>query len=326
MDRFFYNLERFLKKHISRRKFFKICFGGLAYFVSQSMLLKTAFAKSVPSSGRIKRNIKGDYDLVLAEGKDPYQNTLLAVEKLGGMERFVKKGATVLIKPNMAWNRTPPQAANTEPQVIAALVDLSYKAGAKRVNIFENPCNDEKMSYENSGIAHLAREKGAHVYFCDHWNVVKAHFPYDSPMEGWPIFKDAVECDTFINVPVLKHHSLTKLTLSMKNLMGVCSGNRGMIHVNIGRKLVDLTSFINPDLTVIDATRVLFRHGPSGGSLEDVKALDKVIAACDPTLADSFACYLANVDPMSVPYIKNAASRGIGNADIRKANILKVNT
>ncbi|MGB3241301.1 MAG: DUF362 domain-containing protein [Candidatus Omnitrophota bacterium] len=324
MENFFLRLDTFLQKHISRKKFLKICFGGLIAFISQNVLLKLAFAKTPPSNGRPKSNIKGNYDLVLTEGTDPYKNTVEAVKAMGGMERFVKKGSTVFIKPNISWDRTPAQAATTDPQVVVALVDLCYKAGAKRVNIADNTCNEARRCYQNSGIPKAAKEKGAYVYFPDEWNVVKAHFAYKSPMEGWPIFKDAVECDTFINVPVLKHHGLTGLTLSMKNLMGICSGRRGLIHVDISRKLADLTDFIHPDLTVIDATRVLLRHGPSGGDLKDVVTMNKLIAATDPTLADAYACTLVDKDPMSIGYIRSAVKHNYGSADIEKANIKKL--
>jgi len=257
-------------------------------------------------------------------GEDSFKNTVEAIEAMGGMGRFVKKGEVVVVKPNMAWDRTPEQAGNTDPQVVAALVELCYKAGAKRVNVFDIPCNDDKRVYENSGIQEAAVKKGASVYFADHWNVVKAKFPYPSPMEGWPILRDAVVCDTFINVPVLKHHGLTKLTLSMKNLMGVCSGTRGIMHLDIGNKLADLTDFISPDLTVIDATRVLVRNGPSGGNLKDVVVKNKVFVATDPILADSYACQLMKHDPMDIPYIKAAAKRGFGKVDISKADIFGV--
>ena len=324
MDRLLYKFESFCKRQISRKSFIKVILGGVVVFLSSNQFLKRAFAKAVVSDGRTKKRIKGNYDLVLAEGKDPYENTVKAINKMGGIEKFVKSGDVVVVKPNMAWDRTPEQAANTDPAVIAAIVDLCYKAGAKRVNVFDVPCNEDRRCYENSGIAAAAKEKGAHVNFADHWNVVKAHFGYESPMEGWPVLREAVKCDAFINVPVLKHHSLTGLTLSMKNLMGVCSGTRGLIHANIGRKLVDLTDFISPDLTVIDATRVLVRHGPSGGDINDVVKMDKVIVATDPTLADSFACTLVKKDSMSIPYIKEAAKKGFGNPDISKANIVNI--
>lgn len=324
MDKILYKLGSFLKTRISRNAFLKICLGGLAFFVSQNAFLKIAFARAAESGPRPKKGIKGDHDLVVVEGKDPYLSTVRAIEAMGGMGRFVKEGDIVVVKPNMAWDRSPDQAGNTNPDVVAALIEMSYKAGAKRVDVFDVPCNDEKRVHMSSGIPEAARAKKANVLYVNHWNVAKARFPYDSPMEGWPLLRDAVDCDVFINVPVLKHHSLTNLTLSMKNLMGVCSGNRGLIHIDIGRKLVDLTDFMSPDLTVIDATRVLARNGPSGGSLEDVVRMDTIIAATDPTLADVFAARLVKVDPMTVPYLRVAAERGFGNTDISKADVLRI--
>jgi uncharacterized protein (DUF362 family) len=240
------------------------------------------------------------------------------------MERFVKRDGLVVVKPNIGWDRSPAQAGNTNPQVVAALVELAYKAGARRVNVFDIPCNDARRCYVNSGIEKAAKEKGAHVFYADEWNVVEARFPYESPLEGWPILRDAIECDTFINVPVLKHHGLTNLTLSMKNLMGVCGGNRGAIHQGIGRKLVDLTDFMNPELTVIDAFKVLARNGPTGGDLRDVVDKRMVLVATDPTLADTYACTLVDVDPLSIPNIKSARDRKFGNSDIGRTNIVEL--
>jgi uncharacterized protein (DUF362 family) len=243
------------------------------------------------------------------------------IAALGGMEKFVKKGDVVVVKPNIGWDRGPEQGANTEPRVVSALIDMCYKAGAKRVNVFDVTCNDERRCYENSGIKKAATDSGAQVYFPNHWNIVKAVFPYNSPMKGWPILRDAVECDVFINVPVLKNHCLTALTLSIKNLMGVCSGNRGTMHVDIGRKLADLADFIRPELTVIDATRVLTRNGPSGGDPADVLAMNKVFASADAVLADSYAAGLMNIEPLSISYIKESTVKGLGMADIARANV-----
>jgi len=228
-------------------------------------------------------------------------------------------------KPNIGWDRSPEQAGNTNPYVVGALVDMCFKAGAKRVNIFDNTCNDSKRCYENSGIEKIAKEKGANVYFVDDWNVVKAKFSYKSPMEGWPIYRDALECDTFINVPVLKHHGLTGLTLSMKNLMGICSGNRGLIHFDIGAKLAHLTDFIKPDLTVIDAYRVLKRNGPTGGDLADVFDMKTIIAGTDPVLCDAYAAKLMDKDPLSISGISQGVKYNIGSADIAKADVLIIN-
>jgi len=321
MDRMLEYIESFLKRQISRAHFLKVALSSIILFLRNNFFLGHALAKGASAHPRTRKNLRGLHDIVVTEGSDPYQNTIKAIEAMGGMGKFVAKNSVVVVKPNMAWDRSPQQAANTDPSVVAALVDLCYKAGAKRVNVFDIPCNDERRVYEHSGIRDAAKAKGAHVYFADHWNVVKAHFPYESPMEGWPILRDAVVCDTFINVPVLKHHGLTGLTLSMKNLMGVCSGTRGLMHVDIGRKLVDVTDFIFPELTVIDATRFLSRNGPSGGNVDDVRTLNKIIVATDPTLADCYATQTVQKDPMEVPYLKVAIQRGFGISDVSKADI-----
>jgi uncharacterized protein (DUF362 family) len=246
------------------------------------------------------------------------------MEVMGGMERFVGRNSVVIVKPNIGWDRTPEQAGNTNPQVVAALVDLSFKAGAKTVNVFDVTCNDSRRCYASSGIFEAARAGGAKVYYPDDWEIIKARLGYDSLMNGWPVLKDAIECDTFINVPILKHHSLTRLTLSMKNLMGVCGGNRGLMHRDIGDKLVDLTNFIKPDLNIIDAYRILLRNGPTGGDVKDVKMLKTIVVATDPVMADTYACKLAEVDPMEVPYLERARRRNFGNPEIEKASIRTV--
>lgn len=313
-----------MDKKVSRKKFLKITFSSLALLLLSGFRPRTAQAIQTQSFGRPKKTIKADHDLVVASGDDPYAMTVKAVEAMGGMEKFVKKGDVVLVKPNMGWDRTPEQAGNTNPQVVAALVDMSFKAGAKRVNVFDITCNDARRCYANSGIEKAAVKSGATVYYPDDWDTLKASFNYKSPMEGWPVLKDAIAADVVINAPVLKHHGLTRLTLSMKNLMGVCGGNRGIMHMGIGEKLVDLTGFINPELTVIDAYRVLVRNGPTGGNLSDVEAMKKIIVSTDPTLADIIACGIAGVDTSAVPYVKNAIQRKIGITDPLKADILKI--
>jgi uncharacterized protein (DUF362 family) len=230
----------------------------------------------------------------------------------------------VVVKPNIGWDRSPEEAVDTNPQVVSALVDMAFKAGAKRVNVFDITCNDARRCYANSGIAKAAEKSGATVYFPDEWDSLKAKFSYPSTMEDWPILKDAIECDVLINVPILKHHLVTGLTLSLKNHMGVCCGNRGIMHRNIAENIVDLAGFMNPELTVIDAYRVLVRNGPTGGNPEDVENKKKIIVAADQTLADIVACGIVNVDPSEVSYLKVAIKRGFGITDPSKADILNI--
>lgn len=322
----FSQIKKSLDKKLPRRDFIKLCFAALAALAANNWLSRLVFSKNSSGNfnGRKKSNIKGTHDLVVTKGDDPYIITRKAVEVMGGMSRFVKKGGSVVIKPNMAWDRGPEYAANTNPQVVAALVQLCFESGVRRVNVFDRTCNSAQRCYESSGIKKAAQEKGANVYFVDDWNFVDAKFDYESPMQDWPIYRDAIVCDTFINVPVLKHHRLANLTISMKNLMGVCGGRRGLIHQNIGRKLADLTDFISPDLTIIDAYRILDDNGPNGGDLKDVKLFKTIIAATDPTLADTYACKLAGRDPLSVSGISEAIDRGFGSSDLSGADIVEL--
>lgn len=326
MNNLFRRMEAWLRRKISRGAFLKAGLVGLLALAVNNLWFKLAAAKTPKAGPRPARKIKTPCDAAVAKGPDPAKNTKAAIEALGGMQAFVRPGDVVVIKPNIGWDRTPEQAANTNPDVVAALVELAYQAKAKRVNVFDVTCNDERRCYENSGIRRAAEAAGARVYYPDHWNVVAAKFSYPSKMEGWPILRDAVVCDTFINVPVLKHHGLTRLTLSIKNLMGVCSGRRGLMHMNITPKLVDILDFIRPELTVVDATRALVRNGPVGGDLEDVARLDTVVASPDPVLADAYACGLLGVNPGDVGYIPAAAARKLGQADVGKANIRVLET
>jgi uncharacterized protein (DUF362 family) len=319
------NIKEYGMAKFSRRQFMKLLGCGFGSACLLQLMSRTGVAQAVrTSNARKKRTVATDHDLVKVKGQDPAASTRRAVEELGGMARFVRKGDIVVVKPNIGWDRAPETGANTNPQVVAALVEMCYAAGAKRVNVFDNCCNNAQRSYENSGIKKAAEARGAKVYYMDNWNYVKAQFSYDSPMEGWPIYRDAIECDTFINVPVLKHHGLTGLTLAMKNLMGICGGMRGQIHFDIAKKLVDISDFIKPELTVIDGYRYLTRNGPTGGNLADVQDLQTVIASADITLADVYAARLVNKDPNSIPSIAHAIERGFGSAHYADKDIVEI--
>jgi len=310
-------------KAASRKTFIKT----LAIFFSLMFnipAIVSALAQEKKLEPRRKRNVTASRDLAVVRGDDIRQSLRKALEELGGLGLFVKKGDTVVIKPNIGWSRAPEFAANTNPDLVNELVTLCFRHGAKRVRVFDNTCNNEKMCYHNSGIQDAVKKAGGEIYYVSDWKFIPGRFPAGSEMQAWPIFRDAVECDCFINVPVAKHHGLTGLTLSMKNLMGVCGGNRGKMHWNIGEKLADLTAFINPDLTIIDAYRVLLRHGPSGGNTGDVEMKKTVIAGTDPVLADSFAAGLFGVAPESVGYIASAAAKKIGSMKISSADISRI--
>lgn len=262
-------------------------------------------------------------DLAVCRGASPSVTTRAAIDALGGIRRFISRGDIVVIKPNMAWDRTPEQAANTNPEVVATVVRMCYEAGARKVKVFDRTVNDPRRCYVQSGIADAARSAGAEVDFVDERKFKEMNIKGEA-MKSWPLYTEAIEADKIINIPVAKHHSLAKLTMAMKNWMGIMGGSRRQIHQRLDESLVDLSMFIKPTLTILDAVRVLTANGPQGGSLTDVKRLDTVIAGIDQVAIDSFGATLFGLKGSDLGYVKIADRRGFGRMDLTKLRIKKI--
>jgi uncharacterized protein (DUF362 family) len=261
--------------------------------------------------------------VAVAEGNDPAQNTRNAINKLGGMKRFVKAGDTVVVKPNIGWDRTPDQAANTNPFVVRAVVEEALRAGAKKVKVFDRTCNDQRRCYVNSGIeAALKGMKNVELKHIENERFKKIPIK-GKALSEWELYSEAINADVFINVPVAKHHGLTGLTLGLKNVMGVMGGNRGSIHRNIEASLADINSVLKSHLVIIDATRILTDHGPQGGNLSDVKKVNKVIASTDIVAADAYATTLFGMRPEDIAVTVAASKRGLGEINLKKVRIIK---
>jgi uncharacterized protein (DUF362 family) len=247
------------------------------------------------------------------DGTAPSPEALVrkAMDAMGGMGRFVSRGDIVVVKPNIGWDRMPVHAANTNPDVVAAVVKLAYDAGAKRVVVADGSCNDPQRCFQRSGIWSKAYAAHAEV-------VLPAEHRYRTMrlkgdvLDEWPVFTTLVDADKVINVPVAKHHNLAKFTAAMKNWYGVLGGRRNRLHQNIDTSIADLATFMRPSLTIIDATRVLLRNGPQGGNIDDTREMYTVIASVDQVAADAFACTLIGQHRDNLAYLKMAHQRGIG--------------
>jgi len=238
-----------------------------------------------------------------------------ALKPLGGMEHFVSKGDVVVVKPNIGWDRAPQLAATTNPQLVAAVIKECYRAGAKKVKLFDNTCNIARRCYRASGIERIAKESGAEVFHLFPHKFKTVALPEGEIIKEWPIYKDYLTADKVINVPIAKHHSLCQVTLGLKNLMGVMGGNRGEIHLNFEKKLIDIVSRLLPTLTIIDAYRILVRNGPVGGNLDDVRLKKTLIASPCTVTADYLALQLFDLKLEMVPYIQEAYRRGLNKFD-----------
>lgn len=263
--------------------------------------------------------------VAVAEGADWAGLPGRAVQALGGMGAFVKKGQTVVVKPNIGWDRNPEQGANTHPLIVTAVVKLCLDAGAATVKVFDRTCNNRERCYANSGIQAAIEglgDKRVQLLHVDDRKMVPVQIARGKAVTQWDFFRDALECDAYINVPVAKHHGLSKLTLGFKNIMGVIGGKRGDLHKDIGQKLADLYHARPSTLTIIDATRILLRHGPQGGDLADVAVRNLVIASADPVAADARAAALFDMKPTDIGYIAAAAAAGLGEADLAKVRLV----
>jgi len=262
-------------------------------------------------------------DLAVAHGAPPEQLVKAAIDALGGIKKFISWGDIVVIKPNMGWDRTPEQAGNTNPEVVAAVVKLCFEAGAKKVKVFDRPVNDPRRCYVQSGIAPAVQALGAEADYMDERKFRDMEIK-GGALTSWPLYSDIFEADKVINIPIAKHHGLAKLTMSMKNWMGVMGGSRRQIHQKLDESLVDLSTKIKPTLTILDAVRILTANGPQGGSLADVKKLDTVIAGVDQVAIDSYGATLFGMKGSDLGYVTLAHKRGLGQMDLSKLKIRKI--
>jgi len=252
-------------------------------------------------------------ELAIAKGAPAKPEDLVrrAVDALGGMKTFVSRGDVVVVKPNIGWDRLPIHAANTNPDVVGAIVKLAFEAGAKKVVVADGSCNDPSRCFQRSGIWRAAYALGAEV-------VLPAEHRFRTTrikgevLDEWPIFTTLVDADKVINVPVAKHHNLAKYTAAMKNWYGVLGGRRNRLHQSIDMSIADLATFMRPSLVVVDATRVLMRNGPQGGNIDDTRVMNTVLATVDQVAADAYGCTLIGQHRDNVPYLKMGHERGLG--------------
>lgn len=319
-----------MKNKISRRAFLKagaaIGAGlyGLSYLGS---IERQKPLKRFKESG-LRKNlviVHGDVHGKYTEGSIINEMIQRGIKALGGMEKLVSKGDKVIIKPNIAWDRQPEYAVNTNPFVVAALSKMCIEAGASRVRVFDHTCaTNPGPSYINSGIARAAREAGAEVRYVNRMLFKDISIPGGKVLRSWPFYEELIyqdEVDVLINVPIAKQHGTSRLSMSLKNTMGMIGGNRGSIHKDIHPKIADLNKVVKVDLTVLDAFRILKRHGPTGGRLEDVdntfENARRLVISTDPVAVDSYGATMFGYEGKDIGFIQESYEAGLGEVDFK---------
>jgi len=265
------------------------------------------------------------YDLVAARGAEPDTLFDAAIASLGGMGRFVPKGKKVLVKPNIGWDVSPERGGNTHPGLVRRIIEHAYNAGAKDVFVFDHSCDNWRRTYDRSQIRRAAEDAGATVVSGDAEGYYQeVSVPRATKLTKTKVHELLLEADVFINVPILKHHSSSKVTIGMKNLMGVV-WDRGYWHRNdLHRCIADFASYRKPDLTVVDAYYVMKQNGPRGTSVDDVLTMKSLIMSTDIVAADAAAAKLFGVEPDDIPYISYADRMKLGRMNLDSLSIQRI--
>ena len=304
---------------MDRREFIKKTVQGGIIAGSSMIFGRYSKALAAPSGST------APYDLVAVKGAEPDMMFDKAIASLGGMSNFVSKGSKVLVKPNIGWDVTPDRAGNTHPGLVARIIEHCLNAGAKEVSVFDHTCDRWTQSYRNSGIERAVKDAGGQIVSGDsegyYQNVA---VPKGQRLTEAKVHELLLDADVFINVPILKHHSSTNLTISMKNLMGVV-WDRGYWHRNdLHQCIAEFASYRKPTLTVVDAYNVLKRRGPRGVSVNDVVQMKSQIVTTDFVAADAAATKLFGLEPSDIRYIEIADQMKLGRMDLSALSINRI--
>jgi len=266
-----------------------------------------------------------DFDLVAIKGGEPHTMFDEAIKSMGGMKSFVKKGNSVVVKPNIGWDVKPERAANTNPVLVKRIVEHCFEAGAKDVYVFDHTCDDWNSCYATSGIESVVKDVGGKIVPGNS----ERYYEEVTVSRGKRLTKAKVhelilESDVFINVPILKSHGSAELTISMKNLMGIVWDRRYWHRNDLHQCIADFASFRKPDLNVVDAYNVMRKNGPRGVSKADVLTMKSQIISSDIVAADSAAAKLFGLDPQEIDYMKIANEMNLGEIDLNKLNINRI--
>ncbi len=305
---------------MNRRKFIK---ETLKYGLTAGVAL-TGVDKLLAASEKVLKE-KTTPDLVAIKGSTPDKMFEKGIAALGGMTNFVKKGQTVLVKPNIGWDVKPELAANTNPKLVSIIIKHCLDAGAKKVYVFDHTCDNWEKAYKNSGIEYAVKQAGGiMVPGNSKSNYQKINIPGGKVLKSQEVHELLITSDVFINVPILKSHGSAKLTIAMKNLMGVVWDRRYWHITDLHQCIADFATYRKPDLTIVDAYNVMTEHGPRGTDGSDLVKMQSQIISTDIVAADAAAAKIFGVEPENIRHIKIAAEKGLGKMNLDEMNIKKL--
>ena len=288
--------------------------------------LMTGAALSFGSVGNLLANTSSvpdlPYDMIAIKGGEPEAMFDKAIASLGGMSKFVKKNQTVVVKPNIGWDASPERAANTNPKLIARIIEHCFRAGAKEVYAFDNTCNEWTRCYKNSGIESAVKSAGGKMVPGNTQNYYQqVELKNGKSLKTTKIHELILSSDVFINVPVLKNHGGATLTVAMKNLMGIVWDRKYYHDHDLQQCIADFAAFRKPDLNIVDAYRVMKRNGPRGVSVADITTMKYQLISPDIVAIDTAAAKVFGIQPQQVRHIALAEAEGAGTSNLDSLRI-----
>lgn len=268
-------------------------------------------------------------DIVAVYGGTAVEMFEKGIAEMGGMGRFVKKGQSVVLKPNIGWDRTPEYGANTDPDLMGVVTRYCLEAGAKEVICFDRTCgNDWENRYKMSGIQEAVEKNGGKMITGHNESLFEEQeIPKGVKLKKAKVHKLLLSADVCINMPVLKHHGGTKITAALKNSMG-CIWDRGFWHSNdLPQCIADFSTYWKTQLTILDAYRVMLENGPRGSNPDRAPIAKYQIISTDMVAADTAATQIfaqvARQHNMGRPYTLDeitylalAEKAGVGTMDL----------
>jgi uncharacterized protein (DUF362 family) len=261
----------------------------------------------------------------IVRGADRAATVSRALQAVGGIERYVKKGDRVVLKVNAAFATPPALSATTHPELTAAVVRQCFNAGAVEVIVTDNPINDPASCFTLSGIMAAARSAGGKVVLPQSHLFRPTTVVGGRLIQDWPILFDPFKkADKLIGIAPVKDHHRSGASMTMKNWYGLLGGRRNIFHQDIHTIIKELALLVRPTLVILDGTTPMMTNGPTGGSISDLKQANTMIVGTDQVAADAFGAELLGKSLSDLPHIAQAADAGVGNADYQSLNPVRI--
>lgn len=317
-----------LTDKMDRRDFLKTLAAAGALVTVKSSGMMDVMASTVPSTSAAAASDTADLTAIM--NGEPVQMLQAALKELGGIERFVKKGNKVVIKPNIGWDRTPELAGNTNPDIVAELIRLCLGAGASEVKVFDHTCDRQQNCYPHSGIEDAVKKAGGIMVPADQQSeYVQVDVPKGRSLKKAQVHKAIVDCDVWFNVPILKNHGGALMTAAMKNHMGIVWDRRAIHSGGLHQCIADICTYKPAALHIVDAYRTLATNGPQGRSAADVVLTKALFASTDIVAVDTaagkfFTQVNKNIRFEDIEHIPDAQALGLGTMDLDKLNVKRI--